>query len=426
MYTLASLWADMYMFTYSTMPESSESFKAKARLPWSGEYRHIQDNRDLQDLFNHFREKKIDTMRIDVVLNSLATMPQLAQCPQELKNVMSLSESYAGNPSPLQTNTKIVEILNDSNAEFMDQPIPEDSTNQHGSSEDSEDEDYMPYTSENAKSIDTFDNFIHDSVTFINEGNGNVAPGLSENSDDDHLSNAVSFDYDLNNMVDSNNDEEEGNNRPLLVEGACPIKRQRVVGHIGMEDSGRITFMSERQKEVVTAIEKYWPRSFNRFCVRHLTVNMQRQYKGQLSDFYLWNASNKSTKAEFMEEITKLLEVNIDAYNYITKKKNCTRGVISNLSFQPRQFLIQDKQQSLQARQLSITSNIATKRRLEGQGPIQSITPMSQPSQTGNAIHSHSATMNVPLYLSNTASPIGMPPPPPGVLDLWANRCACR
>ncbi|KAK0571241.1 hypothetical protein LWI29_013030 [Acer saccharum] len=55
------------------MPEPSESFKVEARLPWSGEYRHIKDDRDLQYLFNHFREKKIDTVRIDVVLISLLT-----------------------------------------------------------------------------------------------------------------------------------------------------------------------------------------------------------------------------------------------------------------------------------------------------------------------------------------------------------------
>ncbi|KAK2648282.1 hypothetical protein Ddye_015771 [Dipteronia dyeriana] len=224
MYTLASLWADVYMFTCSTMPEPLESFKAKARLPWSGEYRHIQDDRDLQDIFNQFREKKIDTMKIDVALNSLATMPKLAQCPLEPENVMSLSESYVENPPPLQTSTEIVEILNDSITEFMDQPIPEDYTNQRGSSEDSEDEVYMPYKSEIAKSIDTFDNSVHDSVTFINEGNGNAVPGSSENYDDDHLSNAASFDYDLNNMVDSNSDEEEGNSRPPISKRGRPYK----------------------------------------------------------------------------------------------------------------------------------------------------------------------------------------------------------
>ncbi|KAK2658009.1 hypothetical protein Ddye_011061 [Dipteronia dyeriana] len=127
----------------------------------------------------------------------------------------------------------MVEILNDSNTEFIDQPIPEDSANQRGSSEDSEDEDYMPYTSKIAKSIDTSDNSIHDSATSINKGNGNAAPGSSENSDDDHLSNVVSFDYNLNNMVDSNNDEEEGNNGPLKGSPYKVTEVGRVVLEVG-------------------------------------------------------------------------------------------------------------------------------------------------------------------------------------------------
>ncbi|KAK1550196.1 hypothetical protein Q3G72_015256 [Acer saccharum] len=189
---MASLWADVYMFTCSTMPEPSESFKAETRLPWNGEYRHIKDDRDLQDLFNHLRENKTGTMRIDVVLISLATMPQLASCPQELRN-----------------------------------PIPEDSANQRGSSEDSEDEDYMPYTSKIAKSTDTSNNSYHDSTTSINKGNGNATLGLSDNSNDDHLSNAISFDYDLNNMVDSRSDKEEGNSRPHISRKGKPYKKAK-------------------------------------------------------------------------------------------------------------------------------------------------------------------------------------------------------
>ncbi|TXG50735.1 hypothetical protein EZV62_023259 [Acer yangbiense] len=64
--------------------------------------------------------------------------------------------------------------------------------------------------------------------------------------------------------------------------------------HIGMEDNRRMTFMSDKQKGVLLAIEKHWPRSSNRF-------------------------SNKSTKQGFMEEISKLKTVNEDAYNYIMK-----------------------------------------------------------------------------------------------------------
>ncbi|KAK2646147.1 hypothetical protein Ddye_021342 [Dipteronia dyeriana] len=53
--------------------------------------------------------------------------------------------------------------------------------------------------------------------------------------------------------------------------------------HIGMEDNRRMTFMSDRQKGVLLAIEKHWPQ-FNRFC-----------------------------------EISKLKTANEDAYNYIIK-----------------------------------------------------------------------------------------------------------
>ncbi|KAK2663651.1 hypothetical protein Ddye_002225 [Dipteronia dyeriana] len=56
-------------------------------------------------------------------------------------------------------------------------------------------------------------------------GNENAAPSSSENSDDDPLSNAASFDYDLNNMVDSNSDEEEGNNIPHISKRGRPYKK---------------------------------------------------------------------------------------------------------------------------------------------------------------------------------------------------------
>ncbi|TXG54352.1 hypothetical protein EZV62_019608 [Acer yangbiense] len=69
--------------------------------------------------------------------------------------------------------------------------------------------------------------------------------------------------------------------------------------YIGIEDNRRVTFMSDMQKGVNDAIYKFWPRSNSGFCVRHLTTNMQAKYKAQLSGLFVWNDSNKSTKAEF-------------------------------------------------------------------------------------------------------------------------------
>ncbi|KAL5823377.1 hypothetical protein ACOSQ4_021277 [Xanthoceras sorbifolium] len=71
-YTLATLWADVYMYGCSTLPEPTESFKVEALIPWRGMFRVIEDDEDLQDLFAQFKCKHIRTIRLDVDLLPLA------------------------------------------------------------------------------------------------------------------------------------------------------------------------------------------------------------------------------------------------------------------------------------------------------------------------------------------------------------------
>ncbi|KAK2646521.1 hypothetical protein Ddye_021716 [Dipteronia dyeriana] len=87
--------------------------------------------------------------------------------------------------------------------------------------------------------------------------------------------------------------------------------------HIGLEETRRVTFMSDRQKGVLDTVVRQWPRATNRFCVRHIIANLQAKYRGPLNGVYVWDATNKSNKREFLEEIEKLKLVNIDAYNYV-------------------------------------------------------------------------------------------------------------
>ena len=49
---------------------------------------------------------------------------------------------------------------------------------------------------------------------------------------------------------------------------------QQLYMHIGLEETRRITFMTDRQKGVLDAIERFWPRSSNRYCVRHVIVKV--------------------------------------------------------------------------------------------------------------------------------------------------------
>ncbi|KAL5779074.1 hypothetical protein ACOSQ2_009811 [Xanthoceras sorbifolium] len=87
--------------------------------------------------------------------------------------------------------------------------------------------------------------------------------------------------------------------------------------HIGLEETRRVTFITDRQKGVLSAIERHWSTSSNRYCVRHLIANMQMRYKGQLTANYTWEAANASNRLSFMECMAKLKEVHADAHDYM-------------------------------------------------------------------------------------------------------------
>ncbi|KAL5738252.1 hypothetical protein ACOSP7_031013 [Xanthoceras sorbifolium] len=87
--------------------------------------------------------------------------------------------------------------------------------------------------------------------------------------------------------------------------------------HIGLEETRRVTFITDRQKGVLSAIERHWSTSSNHYCVRHLIANMQMRYKGQLTANYTWEAANASNRLSFMECMAKLKEVHADAHDYM-------------------------------------------------------------------------------------------------------------
>ncbi|KAL5800248.1 hypothetical protein ACOSQ4_033132 [Xanthoceras sorbifolium] len=76
-YTLSSLIADVYLFTLSKLPESYEKFKVEVKLPWSGEYKVIDNNNQLQNIFTEFIQRKIRCIRVDVELLPISTLPSV-------------------------------------------------------------------------------------------------------------------------------------------------------------------------------------------------------------------------------------------------------------------------------------------------------------------------------------------------------------
>ncbi|KAL5753631.1 hypothetical protein ACOSP7_021851 [Xanthoceras sorbifolium] len=87
--------------------------------------------------------------------------------------------------------------------------------------------------------------------------------------------------------------------------------------HLGHDDNRRISFITYRQKGVVDAIERWWPGSSNRFCVRHIF------HGGNNSSDMVFKAAKSTNKANFDKTMKKMREANIDAYNYMSRIPVC-------------------------------------------------------------------------------------------------------
>ncbi|KAI9160652.1 hypothetical protein LWI28_010346 [Acer negundo] len=235
MYTLAKIWADVYMFTCSSIPSPDERFKAEVKLPWNGEYKLIQNDDDMQGVFKEFKERSLETFRFDFDL-----LPNTS--PTEIVDLISDDDDVVYQ-SPNLSN-----ILSDGDEDYSPATdIVHSTDNDH--SRDSlmaSEEIHL----EDDVEEDTADNGILDTNSHMSM----LGRSIGDNStEEDQLSNAASLKFDRFDMMDNNSDEDEG-------------------------------------------------------ISRHV-----RNRRG----LFVWNASNKSTKAEFKEEISKLKEVNEDAYNYM-------------------------------------------------------------------------------------------------------------
>ncbi|KAL5844113.1 hypothetical protein ACOSQ3_010152 [Xanthoceras sorbifolium] len=74
-YTLTALCADVYMTTCSDMPHPHEKFKLEAKLAWTREYRLIEDDTDLQDIFLVFKARELKIIRFQMELLPLTVVP---------------------------------------------------------------------------------------------------------------------------------------------------------------------------------------------------------------------------------------------------------------------------------------------------------------------------------------------------------------
>nr|GEX06822.1 transposase, mutator type [Tanacetum cinerariifolium] len=72
---------------------------------------------------------------------------------------------------------------------------------------------------------------------------------------------------------------------------------------LGIEANFNYTFISDRQKGLVQAIESMFPRAEHMYCVRHIHENVKSQFKGGVYKEMLCNAAKATSEGEFKKKM---------------------------------------------------------------------------------------------------------------------------
>nr|XP_043633287.1 uncharacterized protein LOC122604459 [Erigeron canadensis] len=76
---------------------------------------------------------------------------------------------------------------------------------------------------------------------------------------------------------------------------------------LDLQQMSNFTFVSDRQKGIVPAIESLYPCAEHRFCLRHIHENLKTKFKcGEVYKEMLWNCATRTTLPEFQTAMEEL------------------------------------------------------------------------------------------------------------------------
>ncbi|KAF7823239.1 uncharacterized protein G2W53_021383 [Senna tora] len=95
---------------------------------------------------------------------------------------------------------------------------------------------------------------------------------------------------------------------------------QRLLEDIGEGPQGRgWSFISDRQKRLVSTISEMSPTSEHRLCAYHIYSNYAKKFKGRELRDFLWSCAKSTTMPEFTSNMNKLKEFNPKAWEYLSR-----------------------------------------------------------------------------------------------------------
>ncbi|XP_021991468.1 uncharacterized protein LOC110888244 [Helianthus annuus] len=88
---------------------------------------------------------------------------------------------------------------------------------------------------------------------------------------------------------------------------------------LALQNNSRFTFISDRQKGLIPALEKVFPAAEHRFCLRHIHQNMKLKWRCKGFKDCLWACATARTVPEFREKMEELKKFNEEAYNWLAQ-----------------------------------------------------------------------------------------------------------
>ncbi|XP_022880927.1 uncharacterized protein LOC111398230 [Olea europaea var. sylvestris] len=87
-----------------------------------------------------------------------------------------------------------------------------------------------------------------------------------------------------------------------------------------INNSQHWTFISDKQKGLVNAIESLFENSEHRTCVRHLYNNFSASHKGLALKNCLWDAARATTVLQWVHHMQRMLDIDQAAYEWLESK----------------------------------------------------------------------------------------------------------
>ncbi|XP_071685946.1 uncharacterized protein [Rutidosis leptorrhynchoides] len=92
-----------------------------------------------------------------------------------------------------------------------------------------------------------------------------------------------------------------------------------VASDLELDEMCNFTFISDRQKVLVSAVAKVFPVAEHRFCLRHIHENMKKNWRGVAYKNHLWACATATTVPQFEKKMALLKEFSEPAYVYLSK-----------------------------------------------------------------------------------------------------------